>query len=446
MAAAGIQRGSHVVLRDTQGERRVFHLGSSDRALKMGKYPPIPIEAVLAVPHGATLWRVDNAWVRHHRLGMDAGTCEAAEVSETNQHLAQDGSAQALTPDEVRDLKQKHSGEQVVEAIASNSSTFESKTKFAQEKYLKKKNVKHLQQITVLRPTVMELCETYMQQSRLKMCGLRFDYLSSILCQADLQSHGRYFVVDCACGLVVAAMAQQLCGLGHIFRGYSRGCPDKGLAELDIGDARRAVHSLPLEALRSSDPWSHEWFQPSRESAASQVAEAPEEKRALIESKAMRAQHRRESLQELLAQPVDAVVVVTGEEDVELTAEAVEVGLAHLGPGGRLVMYGQLLQPLAARQGELRANDGFIDVRLIQLLTREYQVLPMRTHPHMSAEAQLTDGFLLSATKVVDAGMDEGTQVQAAAGGKLSAAAGGAAPAAGGDVDAEAAEKRRRLD
>merc|ERR1712050_128516 len=83
-------------------------------------------------------------------------------------------------------------GEQVVEALASNSSTFATKTKFAREKYIKKKQQKHVQQVTILKPSAMELCETYLKQSRAKMCNLRFDYLSSILSQADVCT-GRCF-------------------------------------------------------------------------------------------------------------------------------------------------------------------------------------------------------------------------------------------------------------
>eukprot|EP00913_Durusdinium_trenchii_P027306 g25617.t1 len=179
--------GSHVVLRDSEGTQKVFFLNAGSRPdLRMGKYPPIPFEMVLHSPYGAVLRReADGKWQRQ-RHSVEA--TEKVEVQENNQHLAQDNSAQSLTPAEVRDLKQKCSGEEVVEALASNSSTFASKTKFAQEPYLKKKAQKHVQQVTLLRPSVMELCETYYKQSRSKVCGLRFDYLSSLLCQADART------------------------------------------------------------------------------------------------------------------------------------------------------------------------------------------------------------------------------------------------------------------
>lgn len=423
----------------------MFHLGAGAKDLLMGKYPPIPAEAVLAVPYGATLRRDGGKWLRCRRVGAEpdavvgeAETPDGAEISGSNQHFAQDGSAQALTPADVDELKERCSGEQVVEALALNSSTFATKTKFSQEKYLRKKRQKHLQQVTLLRPTIMELCETYMKQSRNKICGLRWDYLSSVLCQADVRSGGRFFVLDCACGLVVAAMAQQLAGSGRIYRVYRGGCPDKALQELDLGESRATVRQLPLEVLQSSDPSSHEWLRlpaedPAQAGAAPHAVEegeeAPvppdiegEEARARREFRAGKVRQRCADVKELEALGVDAVIIVAGEEEAELSVEALEVGLSRLNPGGRLVVYGQHLQPLAARQGSMRTGGGFVDVRLMQLFTREYQVLPQRTHPHMVADAQICEGFVLAASKVV---------------------ADGAAPSEEGAVST-GAEKRRR--
>jgi len=119
---------------------------------------------------------------------------------------------------------------------------------------------------------------------------------------------------------------------------------------------------------------------------------------------------------DLEAGPVDSLIVVAGDEEADLVAEVLEVALPRLSSGGRLVVYGQHLQPLAARQGALRASGNFVDVRLHQLFTREYQVLPQRTHPIMTADAMLCEGFILSATKIIDEdGANGAGQVEAEA-------------------------------
>lgn len=293
-------------------------------------------------------------------------------------------------------MKGKCSGEAVVGALVSNSATFAGKTKFAQEKYIRKKQQKHVQQVTLLEPTVMTLCETYLKQSRPKMCGLRFDYLSSLLCHADVRSDARLLVLDCACGLVVGAIAQRLAGTGRAFRVFSGSCPDKGLLELDLGPTKSVVKTLPMDVLQSQEPLAHEWLRLPE----ALVESATEEDKARFQARSARINDRRADFHDFQLRPIHAVVAVAGEEDAELVADAVALGLAHLRPGGRIVVFGQQIQPLAKRQGAMRSDGRFVDVRLIQLFTREYQVLPQRTHPVMTMDALLCDGFLLSATTV----------------------------------------------
>eukprot|EP00439_Symbiodinium_sp_Y106_P041965 s822_g5.t1 len=381
--AGPIPRGAHVVLRDSEGSQKVFFLGNSCQELRMGKYPAIPVDAVLGCPYGAVLRReVSGSWERKRR-GAEVAEEGRAEVQENNQHLSQDNSAQSLTPDEVRDLKKSCDGEAVVEALASNSATFASKTKFAQEKYLKKKAQKHVQQVTLLRPTMMELCETYYRQSRGKVCGLRYDYLSSLLCHADVRSGARFLVLDNAAGLVTGAMALQLGGAGEVFRAFRGGCPEKGLIELDLSETEKAtVRPVALEALQSSDLTACEWLRTSQgEDAPADPAVASRQ-----EARAARVRQRREAVDSFKGKAVDGLVIVAGDDDAELAAEVLELGLGNLAAGGRVAMFGHHLQhddgtrihlaffwPFAALQGAWRNSGNFVDVRLEQLLTREYQ-------------------------------------------------------------------------
>ncbi|CAE8607108.1 unnamed protein product, partial [Polarella glacialis] len=128
-----IPRGSHVVLRDGEGAQKVFFLGASCVDLRMGKYGPIPADSVLGVPYGATLRKVAGGkWERLRGGRTELTAEEAAEVIEDNRNLAQDNTAQKMTPEEVKALKGKMGGQEVVDALASSSTTFASKTKFAQ--------------------------------------------------------------------------------------------------------------------------------------------------------------------------------------------------------------------------------------------------------------------------------------------------------------------------
>jgi len=205
---------------------------------------------------------------------------------------------------------------------------------------------------------------------------------------------------------VTGAIAQRLAGSGQIFRTFiGGGCSDRGVLELDLRDARHVVQQLPLDVLQSSDPLSHDWAQPQAPPAQAEpevplTAEELSRQAYLRQNRAARTEQRRGLLRDFLQRPVDGVIIVAGDDEADLADEAIDVGLSHLSPGGRFVVLGHHLQPMAARQGALRSSGDFVDVRLTQLFTREFQILPQRTHPEMSAEANLCEGFLLAASKV----------------------------------------------
>eukprot|EP00927_Polykrikos_kofoidii_P068577 TRINITY_DN63922_c0_g1_i1.p1 TRINITY_DN63922_c0_g1~~TRINITY_DN63922_c0_g1_i1.p1 ORF type:complete len:522 (-),score=115.26 TRINITY_DN63922_c0_g1_i1:79-1644(-) len=403
---------AHAVLRDTEGFQKVFHLIPGGKDIRMGRFPPIRVDDLLAVPYGATLRFVDGEWVRRRPCNVEevsdalgGNVADAVgDVVEDNRHFAQDGSAQTLQQEEIRQLKQRCSGDEVVKTIAAQSSTFASKTKFAQEKYIKKKQQKHVRQVTVLRPTVMELCETYLKTARSRVSSLRFDYLSSALCHAHIVPGGRYLVLDCAMGLVAGAMAKQLAGNGHVFRVFAGGCSDKALLEMDLGDARTTVRQLPLEVIGSPNPFDMEWVRMPTEDQK-RAKEQPEDEQGWFVGKLRRAQKRREDLEAFLfGGGLDAVLIVAGDDEAAQSAQVADLGMQRLVAGGRLVVLGQTLQPLAARQGLLRSGQAgeWVDVRLHQLFTREYQVLPQRTHPHMAQDVLHCEGFILMATRVME--------------------------------------------
>lgn len=55
-------------------------------------------------------------------------------------------------------------GKEIIEALCSNSATFETKTEFAQEKYKKKKMKKYIVMVTLRRPTARSICEVCMHR------------------------------------------------------------------------------------------------------------------------------------------------------------------------------------------------------------------------------------------------------------------------------------------
>ena len=63
-------------------------------------------------------------------------------ITGDNKDFFDDNTAQTLTPEQIQEIKAKQGGEVLIDKLVENSSTFQLKTQFAQEKYIKKKKNK----------------------------------------------------------------------------------------------------------------------------------------------------------------------------------------------------------------------------------------------------------------------------------------------------------------
>ena len=91
----------------------------------------------------------------------------------------------------------------------------------------------------------------------------------------------------------------------------------------------------------------------------------------------------------------DALIIAS-----KFDISAVFTPLLHfLAPSRPFVAFSQSIEPLARCKAELDAKQTAVHVRVTESFLREYQVLPMRTHPEMMTSA--TGGYLLTGFKVI---------------------------------------------
>ena len=91
-----------------------------------------------------------------------------------------------------------------------------SQTEFSQEKYVRKKQKKHLARCIVRRPTARTIAECYFAKDPRRIHNLRVDTLSQMLSAANVQAHGRVLVLDHCGGLVTGAVMERMGGLGSV--------------------------------------------------------------------------------------------------------------------------------------------------------------------------------------------------------------------------------------
>ncbi|KAL6010827.1 hypothetical protein ACLOJK_001269 [Asimina triloba] len=98
------------------------------------------------------------------------------------------------------------SGDQIVEALIANSSTFENKTSFSQEKYRLRKQKKYAPRVLLRRPFARRF--------------LRMDTLALLLSMANVSSYSDVLVLDMVGGILTGAVAERLGGTGYVCSTY----------------------------------------------------------------------------------------------------------------------------------------------------------------------------------------------------------------------------------
>jgi hypothetical protein len=194
--------------------------------------------ALSLVPSGALLERIT---VRALGSGAD------------NRHARDDSAAsQALTQGAIVGMKAGGAGgADVIAALISHSTTFARKTAFAQEKYVKKKLLKHCVRFRLVRPTPARVADVLAVRVPDRVCGLRGDGLGALLAAANVRSGCRALVVDDTGGVAVGAAVAALGGVGprgHPSFDHWPGPAWQHLAKFNLGDVVAAAAALPRDS------------------------------------------------------------------------------------------------------------------------------------------------------------------------------------------------------
>ena len=140
------------------------------RKIRLGKGKPIKIDAIIGCKY-TSIFKVEkdsSCLVKNSELPENerwefVGQLKSEEEEEekNNSSLVQDQNHQKLTQETIEEMKKNRriDGSQIVDAIITSSSTFETKTQFSQQKYIKKKQAKYLMYLKVLRPTACLVAE-----------------------------------------------------------------------------------------------------------------------------------------------------------------------------------------------------------------------------------------------------------------------------------------------
>ncbi|KFV04506.1 tRNA (adenine(58)-N(1))-methyltransferase non-catalytic subunit TRM6, partial [Tauraco erythrolophus] len=185
---------------------------------------------------------------------VEETTTETKEAGTDNRNIVDDGKSQKLTHDDIQALKDKGiKGQEIVQQLIENSTTFRDKTEFAQDKYIKKKKKKYEAIITIVKPSTRILSTMYYAREPGKINHLRYDTLAQMLTLGNIRAGNKMIVMETCAGLVLGAVMERMGGYGTIIQMYPGGGPVRAATSC-FGFPKRFfdhLHEFPLSKVDS---------------------------------------------------------------------------------------------------------------------------------------------------------------------------------------------------
>ncbi|CAH8832027.1 unnamed protein product [Trichobilharzia szidati] len=306
-------------------------------------------------------------------------------------------------------------GQDILEQIVEGSMTFEQKTSFSQQKYLKKKKTKHLSLFSIEKPNTRIIFETYGNLRPEKCLGLRFETVCRILSYANIHAGSTVLVCETCAGLITRAVLERIGtdqAEGSVIQFYHGSVPPSLEAMLLPGSIyKQKVY--PVSLLDVMPILLHKAFEDKNNQITETTGDDSESlaKISKVDDDIVSEEKEKITDQETVTKQVDtnaryissfnhifgsdrpspdALVIITRFHPVDLTLTL----LQFLPIGRPFVVYSQYIQPLVDLYNALKQRGGITHLRLTDTWFRRIQVLPDRTHPEINMSC--TNGYLLN--------------------------------------------------
>lgn len=429
-----ISAGQPVLLRLPSGKLKSIEL-SSGRIVSLGKFGSFKADDLLGLPYGFTYEIVpDNDKIKveaaavlpllngsgtdnskgknkghrnaeqipgNLRVVINQTQTELEETNATNENINDDTESQTLTFLDIKALKEAGlQGHEIVQKEVESNTSFAQRTAWSQQKFVMRKESKHLQLFTPIPPSITNMFDFFnekFERDQDKLRGLRSDSIANMLSLAGIAAGGRYILIDGVGGAVAGAILERMGGEGRLIALNDADSPpafdllpQSGLSASVVQPVLRTMHWActdkvwqPLLDLNISDE-----ITPTGK---------PANDRDKQRFRKQRAQYNElQSLRnEFFEGDFDGLIIASPYECVSV----IDKLLPYLAGSSHIVVHHPFLQPMVEAQAQLRIYHSLIDVSVSEPFMRKYQVLPGRMHPEVSTSA--TAGYILHAIRVL---------------------------------------------
>lgn len=397
-----ISRGHYLII--NKNETYLIHQISNKAILKLGR-DVIDLKAAIGQPFSSTYKLEPIPEKKRHYTLVICNDNQARNQWSTNgsgtdnKLITDDSSSQLLSTDEIIALKESgESGQNIVERLLENSKTFQLKTEYAQEKYLKKKARKYCDYLTIFKPSIRLITDVlYKQQTLPKTIALRFDTLAQILCRVNLDPGGKYLLYENGSqGLLQAALLNQLHDNGslvHIFSSTSEQNALRAVKAMNFSETKiKQMLTISLDEILNTK---NEENIPEEKDEEDVPNCSDDKKRKSDEAYTqIKKKHRpitsTDGLNFIKSNKFDGLIVVCREEPNEF----VKTLLPYLSLSRPFVIYSAYREVLVSMYAEFKMRRDVVFLRLTDNFMRYHQVLPNRTHPDVTMDDG--GGFLFS--------------------------------------------------
>lgn len=355
---------------------------------------------------------------------------------------------QKLSKEDIQSMeKEGISGNEIIQELVENSSTFNERTEYSKAKYVQKKKKKYVPQFLVLRPSARLLAEMYFFKNPGKVLEIRPDTLAQMLVRSNIQADSNVLVFENCQGLICGAalerlgdrgklvqlytstfpvriimeqfnfteiqMTKNVCSLsidklGMLEKMFKLGKDDDEIIEIMLGKtaldftSKEEENTNPQELdEKSSDTKADDQnsngtskkrkFDKRKGKGHTQQSETD---RVAYISKEKRAEESRNALSILRSKSVNSLIIASKYHPKNVLVTL----LAYLPPSSPFVVYFQYKEPLMECCVILREMKVAACLEVTESWQRNIQVLPNRTHPQNMMSG--SSGYLLHGVKI----------------------------------------------
>ena len=265
-------------------------------------------------------------------------------IGVTNKEIYQSTQAQKLTQEEIENLRSKtQDKDELIKKIIENNTSMEKRTIFSQEKILKKKALKYKYLIFITPPSLFNIIETFFIYECNEINKLRFDSVASMLINSNFQENSSTLIIDESSHILTLAYAQRTQFGSKVMHIFFDRPPSKNLNLLNLNSRQKGnIEYMRYSVLMDENQIFKKFYQNKF-----------------------------------------ANLVICMKEDKLIPYYFFEL-FQFLRFSGNFIIFAKDKEILVSVDKMMIDNKLGIDSKIIETITREYQILELRTHPMMN--------------------------------------------------------------